>query len=238
MAIIGPEQLPSIARYESDPVKFEILSTLGHPTVLVELTEAQLEQAIRVTGDFVAQYFPFQEKYAYFQAQPLVSTYDLPSDAYWVKDVKWDPATTRIGDIFGAESFLFCFPKATKILDKDNALQDVREWKKTWKAKTPYGSRKLNILKRKSKHTQRARQIIHDTGNIITTLNHPIKCANKNRWLMNEEFKIGDLLQGVNNNNRRIIDLKDGGLIESYSIDVPGAQCLFVAYEGEPILVH
>ena len=115
MAIIGPEQLPAICHYASDPVKFEILSTLGHPTVLVELTEPQLEQAIRVTGDFIAQYFPYVEKYAYFQAQPLVSTYDIPADAYWIKDVKWDPATTRIGDIFGAESFLFNIGNITGI---------------------------------------------------------------------------------------------------------------------------
>lgn len=122
MAIIGPEQLPLVLKVPSDPVKFEILSTLGHPVVLVELTESQLEQSIRVTGDFIAQYFPFQEKYAFFNTQPLVSTYDLPSDAYWVKDVKWDPATTRIGDIFGAESFLFNVGNVTGI---QNILTDL-----------------------------------------------------------------------------------------------------------------
>jgi len=107
MAIIGPSQLPAILKVSSDPIKFWILSSLGHPVVMVELTEAQLEQAISVTGDFIAQYFPLEHKYAYFYTQPLVSTYNLPPDAYWVQDVKWDPATTRIGDIFGAESFLF-----------------------------------------------------------------------------------------------------------------------------------
>jgi hypothetical protein len=107
MAIISPAQLPLIMKVDSDPIKFEILSTLGHPQVLVELTEEQLEQAIRTTGDFIAQYFPKEQKYAYFFTNPLVSTYDLPADAYWIQDVKWDPATTRIGDIFGAESFLF-----------------------------------------------------------------------------------------------------------------------------------
>ena len=115
MAIIGPDQLPVVLKYPSDPTKFEILSTLGHPTVMVELTETQLEQAIRITGDFIAQYFPFVEKMATFNTKPLVSTYDLPSDAYWVKDVKWDPATTRLGDIFGAESFLFNVGNVTGI---------------------------------------------------------------------------------------------------------------------------
>lgn len=115
MAIIGPEQLPLVLKVPSDPMKFEVLATLGHPVVMVELTEDQLEQAIRVTGDFIAQYFAFEEKYAFFNTQPLVSTYDLPVDAYWVKDVKWDPATTRIGDIFGAESFLFNVGNVTGI---------------------------------------------------------------------------------------------------------------------------
>lgn len=131
MAIIGPEQLPAVLKMPDDPVKFEILSTLGHPTVLVELTETQLEQAIRVTGDFIAEYFPFQEKVAYFNTQPLVSTYPLPNDAYYVKDVKWDPATTRIGDIFGAESFLFNVGNVTgiqNILTDYHALQAYRKF--------------------------------------------------------------------------------------------------------------
>ena len=115
MAIMGPAQLPAVLKVPSDPLKFEILSTLGHPVVMVELTDPQLEQAIRVTGDFIAQYFPFEEKYAYFNTQPLVSEYPLPEDAYYIKDVKWDPATTRIGDIFGAESFLFNVGNVTGI---------------------------------------------------------------------------------------------------------------------------
>lgn len=237
MAIIGPEQLPAIMRLPSDPIKFEVLSQLGHPVVMVELTEPQLEQAIRVTGDFIAQYFPLEERVAFFNTQPLVSVYDIPPDAYWIRDVKWDPATTRIGDIFGAESFLFCFPKATKILDKDGGLQDVRDWKKEWKAKTPFGSRKLNIFKRNSEHIQPARELIYDGGSIVSTINHPIKCVNKSMWLMNDEFKIGDRLQSVDG-SVRINEIRRGGLQESYSIDIPRAQCLYAAYDGEPILVH
>lgn len=115
MAILGPNQLPVVLKVDSDPVKFEVLSQLGHPVVLVEITEPQLEQAIRVTGDFIATYFPHEEKYAYFYTQPLVAEYPLPPDGYWIKDVKWDPATTRIGDIFGAESFLFNVGNVTGI---------------------------------------------------------------------------------------------------------------------------
>lgn len=107
MAIMGPPQLPVVLRVPSDPVKFEVMSTLGHPVVMVELMEPQLEQAIRVTGDFIAQYFPLEHQFAYFYTKPLIAEYDMPPDAYWVQDVQWDPATTRIGDIFGAESFLF-----------------------------------------------------------------------------------------------------------------------------------
>ena len=115
MAIITKEQLPVVLKMQSDVMKFEILSTLGHPTVLVELTEPQMEQAIRTTGDFIAQYFPNEQKYAYFWTKPLINEYELPHDAYWVQDVKWDPATTRIGDIFGAESFLFNVGNVTGI---------------------------------------------------------------------------------------------------------------------------
>jgi hypothetical protein len=115
MAILGPEQLPVVLKLRSDPIKFEVLSTFGHPHVLVELSEAQLEQAIRTTGDWIAQYFPRETKYAYFYTQPLVSEYPLPADAYWIKNLAWDPATTRIGDIFGAESFLFNVGNVTGI---------------------------------------------------------------------------------------------------------------------------
>jgi hypothetical protein len=107
----------------SEPIKFEILSTLGHPNVLVELTEPQLEQAIRTTGDFIAQYFPNEQKYAYFYTTPLKPEYDLPADAYWVQDVKWDPATTRIGDIFGAECTL-CTQKID-LLHKTKLIGDI-----------------------------------------------------------------------------------------------------------------
>jgi len=115
MAILGPDQLPAVLQVPSDPIKMETLSTLGHPVVHVELTEPQLEQVIRTTGDFIAQYFQFEQRYAYFYTQPLVNDYPLPQDAYWIRDVKWDPATTRLNDIFGAESFLFNVGNVTGI---------------------------------------------------------------------------------------------------------------------------
>jgi len=42
-----------------------------------------------------------------FYTEPLKSTYPMPADAYWIQEVSWDPVTTRIDDVFGAESFLF-----------------------------------------------------------------------------------------------------------------------------------
>lgn len=107
MAILGPEQLPIVLKVDSNPLKLHALSELGHPVVFVELIESQMEQVLRSTGDFVAHYFPLEERFAFFMTQPLQNEYPIPEDAYWIRNVVWDPATTRVDDIFGAESFLF-----------------------------------------------------------------------------------------------------------------------------------
>jgi len=75
--------------------------------------ECHFEETLRHAGDFIAEYFPLEERFAFFQTQPLQAEYPLPEDAYWVREVAWDPATTRIDDIFGAESFLFSFGPET-----------------------------------------------------------------------------------------------------------------------------
>ena len=134
MAIIGPEKMPAILRLQNggnDIMKFEILATLGHPQINVELGEEQLEQIIRTSGDFIAQWFAKEMQYAYFYTSPLVNTYNLPSDAYMVREVVWDPAVTRIGDIFGAESFLFNVGNVTgvqNILTDYHLLQAYRKF--------------------------------------------------------------------------------------------------------------
>ena len=107
MAIIGPNDLPVVLKVRSDPMKKYAINQLGHPNVAVEVTEDQLETAIQVTGDWIAGYFPREQKMAVFNTTPLKSTYPMPDDAYWIQEVAWDPVTTRIDDIFGAESFLF-----------------------------------------------------------------------------------------------------------------------------------
>jgi len=115
MAIIGPSDGPTVLKLDSNPIKKEIMSHFGHPTVRVELEDDHFETIIRTAGDFIAGYFPFEEKIATFFTKPLVNEYPLPEEAYWVKQVKWDPAVTRIGDIFGAESFLFNIGNITGI---------------------------------------------------------------------------------------------------------------------------
>lgn len=107
MAIIAPADLPSIMKVRSEPMKKYVLSKLGHPVTEVEMTEDQWETIFRVAGDFIAGYFPREQKLGLFWTSPLQSTYPLPEDAYWVQEVNWDPVTTRIDDVFGAESFLF-----------------------------------------------------------------------------------------------------------------------------------
>lgn len=115
MAIIGPADLPVVLHVETNPIKNYVLAALGNPVVEIELLENQFETIIRTAGDFIAHYLPKEQKYAFFYTEPLQSEYDLPTDAYWVQEVNWDPATTNIGDIFGAESFLFNIGNVTGI---------------------------------------------------------------------------------------------------------------------------
>ena len=107
MAIQAPADLPSILKVRSEPMKKFVLSQLGHPVIEAEITEDQWEVLWRVSGDFISSYFPREQKLSLFWTSPLQSTYPLPDDAYWVQSVNWDPVTTRIDDVFGAESFLF-----------------------------------------------------------------------------------------------------------------------------------
>lgn len=197
MAIIGPEQLPAICHYASDPVKFEVLSTLGHPTVLVELTEPQLEQAIRVTGDFIAQYFPFVEKYAYFQAQPLVSTYDIPADAYWIKDVKWDPATTRIGDIFGAE----CCDCSVYIdtINGSKLAGDMKEGDEVWSYNESTGKLEKDIIEiRKESGEKDCFEVKTECGLTVRT-SEKHKYLTEDGWLILKNLTIGKKLRCYKN---------------------------------------
>lgn len=107
MAILAPTDLPSVLKVRSEPMKKFVLSKLGYPNIDVEITEDQWETIWKVSGDFIAGYFPREQKLSMFYTTPLQSTYPMPADAYWIQSVSWDPVTTRIDDVFGAESFLF-----------------------------------------------------------------------------------------------------------------------------------
>jgi len=149
MAILGKQQLPIILKVDSNPLKLHALSQLGHPVVLVESVEQQMEQVLRSTGNFIAHYFPLEERYAFFMTQPLQAEYPIPEDAYWIRNVAWDPSTTRLDDIFGAESFLFNIGNISgiqNILTDYHLLQSYRKFSQrilgnegTWEFKVERG---------------------------------------------------------------------------------------------------
>lgn len=107
MAIISPADLPSVLKLRSEPMKKYVLSKLGHPQVEVEIEESQWETIWRVAGDFIAGYFPREQKLGLFWTSPLQPTYPLPTDAYWIQEVNWDPSTSYIGDVFSNEAMLY-----------------------------------------------------------------------------------------------------------------------------------
>jgi len=107
MAIMAPADLPAVMKVHTNEMKKYVLSRMGYGVTEVEISEDQFETIWRVVGDFIAGYFPREQRLATFWTTPLKSTYPLPVDAYWVQEVAWDPVTTRIDDVFGAESFLF-----------------------------------------------------------------------------------------------------------------------------------
>jgi hypothetical protein len=194
----------------------QALSTLGHPVVMVELTEPQLEQAISITGSFISQFYPSEHQYAYFYTNPLQSTYPLPPDAYWVQDVKWDPATTRIGDIFSSESFLFCFPGGTQILTVKGPMicEDLCKKFEDVKVRTAFRPHKVRM-----RWNERKQQItILKTKNdfLMCTPNHPINCNNK--FIPAEACKLGDKLLSSKDKLCEVIDKSANHTMGTWSI--------------------
>lgn len=106
-SISGPGGVgPSILKTNSGPLKQYILHKLGSPNINVELTDGQLEDIIRVAGDWIAMYFPREQRIATFYTKPLQSTYPMPSDAYWIESVEWDPFVGNFNDIFGVSQYI------------------------------------------------------------------------------------------------------------------------------------
>jgi len=240
MAILGPSQLPVVLRVDSNPLKLHAISELGHPNVLIEMQEPQWEHILRSMGDFVAHHFPYEERYAFFYTNPLQHTYDLPQDAYWVREVAWDPVTSRIDDIFSAESFLFCFGSGVKILREDNEMISVDSWEKHFRAITPFGPKKLSITHHKEQ--QQLYKVIYEDGWFISTPNHPVK-SDEITDMLNGWYEVSELKQNMNlfkkdGTSTKIIKIEQFGKGDTYSIYANGAHCLYASHDGLPVLVH
>lgn len=238
MAITGPSELPYILKVDSDPLKKYALSQLGYPVVEVEVDESQMETVLRTTGNFIAHYFSKEQKFGVFYTQPLVSEYDLPSDAYWIQEIAWDPVTTMVDKIFGAEAFLFCFGPGTKILRSDDEMTLIEDWQEDYKAKTPFGDKKVNI--EKHEEDQGLLGITHERGKLLVTPNHPVKTIDGdlvNGWYPASELQIDDeivVAWPAEGSRVQSIEHTSG---PTHSITIPGAHCLWVGVDGDPVLV-
>jgi hypothetical protein len=178
MAIIAPADLPSVLKLRSEPMKKYVLTKLGYPVVNVEISEDQWETIWRVAGDFIAGYFPREQKLSVFWTSPLRPTYPLPDDAYWVQSVSWDPITTRIDDVFGAESFLFCWAGGTQLLTTDGpkTCEEVHN-NKGIKLVTPFGPREPEL--KWNEKPQPVQVLKTEKDYLICTPNHPVNIDNK-----------------------------------------------------------
>ncbi len=134
MAIISSGDISTrftkLGRKANDQLKFHILSMLGHPVVNVEITEGQMEGIIRSTHDFVATYFPLEERYAFFNTTPLESQYTIPSDAAWVTEVIWHPGTSSISNIFSIDYIMFNAANITGYQSLVSDFEMIREYQK------------------------------------------------------------------------------------------------------------
>jgi hypothetical protein len=241
MAIIGPADLPVVLKVDSNPLKLRALTALGYPNVNVEITEQQMEVALKFVGDWVASYFPLTEKWAIFYTQPLVSTYPIPEGAYWVNDVFWDGSSTLIVNIFSPEMFLFCFADNFKILSADDRMIPVSAWDENkFKAKTPYGPRKLKLTRHEDQ--QLLMKVEYQSGSVVCTPNTPIKIGSftysdaLNGWVNAAEIPLDSNL--VTQYSRpKIISINPAGEGPTTTIKSPTG-CFYGCHEGEPILIH
>jgi hypothetical protein len=241
MAIIGPADLPVVLKVPSDPMKKYALSQLGHPNVEVEISEDQFETALRTVGDWVAGYFPREQKLAVFYTQPLRPTYPMPPDAYWIQEVSWDAVTTRIDDVFGAESFLFCVSAGLKILARDGSLQSVGDWRPHWKARTPYGDRKLKIKVHDNKRLLPKIRLVYGGGIVEATSSHilalPPGPPVGQKWREFGEIGQGDNLCGVKH-SLTVLKIETFASVEAITPRALQAGCYYGCTEGEPVLLH
>ena len=240
MAIIGPKDLPKVLKVDSNPLKLRMLHHFGHPNVNVELTETQMEELLRVSGDFICQYFANEERYAYFYTQPLVESYDLPEDAYWVREIAWDPTINRINDIFGAEMFLFCIAASDSKILTENGLKFHEDVCANEKLVTPYGFEEFVIEYHDDE--QPLLEIVYDCGSLKCTTNQPVKidnfdCDNSlDGWINASELSCGDILV-LNDGKSEIGYINNINAESTITIKTPSG-CFFACSDGEPVLIH
>lgn len=235
MAILAPADLPSVLKVRSEPMKKYVMSKLGYPVIECEITEDMWETVFRVAGDFIAGYFPREQKLSMFWTKPLQPTYPLPKDAYWIQDVSWDPVTTRIDDVFGAESFLFCISPDFLVLDKFGSLQPIGDWKKQWKAKTPFGDSGLSIRHHENDRPLPKVRIKYEGGAVEATANHVLQVDGK--WREFGEVAPGEKLTGV----KDTIGVQDIDTFEStdaIGLRANQSGCYYGCTSGDPILIH
>lgn len=235
MAIQAPADLPSILKVRSEPMKKFVLSQLGHPVIETEITEDQWEVLWRVAGDFISSYFPREQKLGLFWTKPLQSTYPLPDDAYWIQEVSWDPVTTRIDDVFGAESFLFCWAGGTKLLT-DKGVKTCEEVYADDELKliTPFGNRRPEM---KWNAKKQPIQVLQTESDFLScTPNHPVNIDNKFRMAI--WGYPGMKLLDSNDKQPRIVDRDRVVTDGTWSVSVDSG-CYYVSAIGrEFYLVH
>lgn len=238
MAIIGPPDLPKVLKSDSNPLKLRVLHHFGYPNVNVELTEDQLEELLRVTGDFIATYFPKEERYAYFYTKPLVTSYDLPEDAWWVREVAWDPVVNRIQDIFGAEMFLFCVHNPSVLTE--SGVKNYKNLDPEEKIYTPYGYENYSL--EVHEETQPILEVTYEGGVLRCTPNQPVKvggfdsCDSLEGWLNASEINLGDELVSECG---LLSVLEVGKYEDSGTVTIKTESgCFYACSEGAPVIVH
>lgn len=240
MAIIGPPDLPKVLKADSNPLKLRVLHHFGHPNVNVELTEDQLEELLRVTGDFITTYFPKEERYAYFYTKPLVTEYDLPEDAWWIREVAWDPVSNRIQDIFGAEMFLFCISYDDANILTADGLKYHKDLLPEDKLITPYGLEEYSIEIHEEQ--QPLIEIVYENGVIKCTTNQPIKIDgfdmddSLSGWVNASEINIGDNLV-VEDGLSAVQSINKVSDSKTVTVKTDSG-CFYACSHGKPIIIH
>lgn len=234
--ITQPQDAPVVLKLDrSDPIKLYVLHQLGHPHVKVELSDDQLESAIRTTCDFITGYFPREQRLASFYTTPLQSTYPLPSDAYWVVEVQWDPFAASIDDLFGMAPVLMCLSPDFKVLAKDGSLQPLGGWEKHWRVQTPYGPSQLLVKKRENERALPKVRIEYDGGIVEATSNHILEVNGD--WAEFHQAEAGHSLAGLSG-SRIIQSTSTFESTDAVAAKAVGAGCYYGCLEGEPVLIH